>query len=258
MRKLSGLIMLLLLSVVLASCTVGEEDEPDPTEAPTEPPVSARITESTPDTDVGIQGTPEFDVAEDATPAMGAADADATPPTMDAATPIDAIATPAEDMIATPEGATMPSPIASPIASPVATPQVGASLVATPAESAGMVVPPMAEPTATPVMFEMTGTIVLNGTENEAYVLTSEGCVGLGAHQDLHEGRQVVVRNENGTIVSVTTLETVSDADGCAWEFVASVPESGFYAVSGPMEFEQVFPGTMVAESEGEVTIELP
>lgn len=255
MRKLSGLIMLLLLSVVLVSCTVGEEDEPEPTEEPTSPPVSARITESTPDTDVGIPGTPAFDIsADEATPAAGVVDTDATPSTMDAATPVDAIATPADEMMATPEGATMPSPVAS----PAATLEAGASPVATPAESAGMVVPPMAEPTATPVMFEMTGTIVLGGNENETYVLTSEGCVGLGQHEDLHEGRQVVIRNENGTIVSVTTLETATDAEGCAWEFVASVPESEFYAISIPMEFEQVFPQGMVADNNGEVVIELP
>ena len=66
------------------------------------------------------------------------------------------------------------------------------------------------------------------------------------------------IRDESGMIVSVTTLETVADAEGCAWAFVASVPESEFYAISIPMEFEQVFPGAMVAESDGEVMIELP
>lgn len=182
-----------------------------------------------------------------ATPAMGAGMDDATPMT-------GADATPALEPMGTPEGITM----ATPAVSPEATPQVEASPAATPVDDAGMVVPPMAEPTATPVMFEMTGTIVLNGNENEAYVLTSEGCIGLGQHEGLHEGRQVVVRDENGTIVSVTTLETAADAEACAWEFVASVPESDFYAVSVPMEFEQVFPNGMVADNNGEVVIELP
>lgn len=246
MRKLSGLIMLLLLSVVLVSCSVGEEDEPEPTAAPTQPPAATTVPEPTEDADVAMVGTPEFDVVADATPATGGA-------------------TPAAEMMATPEGATMPASIASPIASPmaspvtsaVATPQVDASPMATPAAS-GMIVPPAPQPTEPPLMIELTGTIVLNGNENETYVITEEGCVGLGTHEDLHEGRQLVIRDESGTIVSVTTLETVADAEGCAWAFVASVPESEFYAISIPMEFEQVFPGAMVAESDGEVMIELP
>ena len=247
MRKLSGLITLLLVSIVLVSCSVGEDDEPASTDAPTSPPVSTRISEPTADTDVGIPGTPAFEVAGEATPAT-------------------ADGTPAEEMMATPEGATMPasiaspiaSPVASPSASPVATPQVDASPEATPMAASGMIVPPAPEPTEPPMMIELKGTIVLNGNENEAYVLTDEGCIGLGTYEGLHGGRQVVVRDERGTIVSVTTLETVEDAGGCAWEFVASVPESEFYAISIPMEFEQVFPGAMVAESNGEVTIELP
>lgn len=252
MRKLSGLIMLLLLSVVLVSCSVGEEDDPEPTEAPTEAPVSTTMDEEQEDTDVGIPGTPELDVVEDATPDTAMA---ASPSVMDEATPIAAIATPAEEMMATPEGAAMP-PLE---ATPIATPQVGATPEASPAdEESGMVVPPVVEPTATPVMIEMTGTIMLGGEENEAYVITDEGCVGLGQHEDLHDGRQVVIRNETGTIVSVTTLDAAADVEGCAWEFVASVPESDFYSVSIPMEFEQVFPKAQVAENDGEVVIELP
>lgn len=239
MRKLSGLIMLLLVSVVLVSCSVGEEDTPESTEAPILPPVSTRNSEPTQDTDVGILGTPALDVADEATPGG-------------------AMATPADEMMATPEGATRPTSIASPIASPVATPQVNASPEATPVAASGMIVPPAPEPTAPPVMIELTGTILLNGNENEAYVLTDEGCIGLGTHEGLHGGRQVVIRDESGTIVSVTTLETVEDAEGCTWSFVASVPESAFYAISIPMEFEQVFPGAVVAESDGEVTIDLP
>lgn len=244
MRKLSGLIMLLLLSVVLVSCSVGEEDEPEPTEEPTEVPVSATISEEEEDTDLGMAGTPEFDLDADATP--GAATV-ASPAVIDAATPADAL-------IATPEGATMP-PLA---ASPVATPQVGATPMASPDVDAAMIVPADPDATATPVLIEMTGTVSLLGEENETYVITDEGCVGLGQYEGLHDGQQVVIRDESGTITSVTTLEPAADADGCAWEFVASVPEAEFYSVSIPMVFEQVFPKAQVAENNGEVTIELP
>lgn len=259
MRQLSKLFMLLLVSMVLVSCTAGEEDNPEPTAAPTSPPVSTTITEPMEDTDVGIPGTPEIDL-DDATPEADAVLNTSTPVMSDeaAATPVDESATPATDLEATPEGTTRPASMAS----PVATPQPGASPVTTPVASEGMIVPVTDESNATPAapstLIEMTGTIVLNGNRNETYVVTDEGCVGLGQHAGLHEGRQVVIRDENGTIVSVTTIETAADADGCAWEFWASVPESEFYAVSIPMEFEQVFTKGMVSESDGEVTIELP
>jgi hypothetical protein len=248
-RKLAGMMLLVLLSVVLVSCTVGDEDEPEPTVEPTAPPVTTTISEPTEDADVSIPGTPAFEGVDDATPETAA-----TPSLM-------ADATPAEELMATPEGVTGATPAASPVATPVATPVVG--MGATPEASpvgddAGMVVPPAAEPTEAPRIIEMLGTIVLNGNENEAYVMTGEGCIGLGQHDGLHQGRQVVIRNETGTITSVTTLEPADDADRCAWQFVAAVPESEFYSVSIPMAFEQVFPRAQVAESNGEVTIELP
>lgn len=247
MRKLAGMVTLLLLSVVLVSCSVGEEDTPKPTEAP--PPVTTRITEPEQDTDVGIPGTPELDIAGASTP--------------DVATPAMA-ATPAEALMATPEVASMPpmTPVATPaaaIASPVASPVVAATPEGTAVEEpAGMIVPPAAGPTEPPVMIEMTGKVTLDGQPNEAYVLTDEGCVALGAYAQLHAGRQVVIRNEQGTITSVTELEPATDVEGCAWEFVAAVPESEFYSVSIPMVVEQVFPAAQVAGSDGAVVIELP
>lgn len=255
MRKLAGMVMLLLLSVVLVSCSVGQEDTPKATEAPTPLPVSTRISETEEDTDVGIPGTPAFDIAGASTP--------------DIATPAVA-ATPAETLMATPEGAAMPpmTPVASP-AMAIATPATMASPVASPVmlatpegtaveEPAGMIVPPAAGPTEPPVMIEMTGVVTLDGRPNETYVLTDEGCVAIGAYSQLHAGRQVVIRNEQGTITSVTELEPATDTEGCAWEFVAAVPESEFYSVSIPMVVEQVFPAAQVAENDGAVVIELP
>lgn len=257
MRKLTGLVMLLVLSVVLVSCSVGEEDTPEPTEVPTSAPVPTRTSEPEQDTDVGIPGTPEFDIAEASTP--------------DIATPAMA-ATPAEELMATPDEAVMTLPNATAIATPateaatpadIASPVASPMIIATPEgtaveEPAGMIVPPVSEPTEPPVMIEMTGMVTLDGQSNEAYVLTDEGCVALGAYSQLHAGRQVVIRNEQGTITSVTTLEPATDAEGCAWEFVAAVPESEFYSVSIPMVVEQVFPAAQVTENDGAVVIELP
>ncbi len=262
MRKLAGMVMLLVLSVVLVSCSVGEEDTPKPTEEPTLATISA-TSEPEEDTDVGIPGTPEFDVAEVSTPDIATPDVSMP----DVATPAMA-ATPAEELMATPDDGMMTLPDATPVATPVteaATPDVVASpmMIATPEgtaveEPAGMIVPPVAEPTEPPVMIEMTGQVTLDGQPNEAYVLTDEGCVALGAYAQLHAGRQVVIRNEQGTITSVTELEPATDADGCAWEFVAAVPESEFYSVSIPMVVEQVFPAAQVTGNDGAVVIELP
>lgn len=257
MRKLAGMVTLLLLSVVLVSCSVGEEDEPEPTEAPTSPPVTTRITEPEQDTDVGIPGTPEFDIAAASTP--------------DIATPA-MTATPVEALMATPEDAVMSLPDATPVATPatedatpaeVVSPIASPVMIATPEgtaveEPGGMIVPPVSEPTEPPVMIEMTGKVTLDGQPNGAYVLTDEGCVALGAYAPLHAGRQVVIRNEQGTITSVTELEPATDAEGCAWTFVAAVPESEFYSVSIPMVVEQVFPAAQVTESDGAVVIALP
>ena len=69
-----------------------------------------------------------------------------------------------------------------------------------------MIVPPAPQATEPPLMIELTGTIVLNGNENETYVITEEGCVGLGTHEDLHEGRQLVIRDESGQELANTRI----------------------------------------------------
>jgi hypothetical protein len=268
-RKLSGLIILLLLSVVLVAC--GAEDEEDPTPEPTAAVESAPTT----DADVGLPGTPAIVEDDDATPDAGvAADASpaaATPAVTDRATAIAAVSTPV--VVVTDQATPVASPVmdATPVianmASPVATPRIsespGATPEATPDNAASaqpaLIVPGAADATEAPVvMIELSGMVVLNGVENETYILTNEGCVGLGQHNDLREGRQVVVRDETGTIVSVTELGASDENDRCAWDFVVQVPESTFYSVSIPMKFEHVFPNAQVSENGGEVVIELP
>jgi hypothetical protein len=237
-RKLPAIVMMLLLSIVLVSCGAGDDEEAEPTAEPT------TVVESEPTTsaNVGIPGTPAIEVDED----------EATPVEVTVvATPAPANATPAvsndASPMASPVVAASPvtSSFASPVASPVASPQMIASLVASPTE--------------TPVvMIEMMGLVTLDGVENTAYILTDEGCVGLGQYSGLHDGRQVVVRNEAGTIISVASLEAAEGVEGCAWDFVVQVPESDFYSVSIPMVFEQVFPQAQVRGDNGKVVIALP
>lgn len=263
MRTLFRLIVFLLLSMVLVACGA-EDDDPEPTEEPT----AAVESEPTEEADVGIPATAPVDVEEVSTPEATAEMATPTEETMMAGgvtTPI--AATP----IASPMGegsAGTVAPMGTPelVASPVATPVMSASPEATSdaspvSEEQSVAPPPPAtamEATEAPRMIELSGVVQLNGTENEAYILTNEGCVGLGEYSDLHGGRQIVVRNEVGAIISVSDLDAVSDEDGCAWEFVAAVPESDFYSVSIPLTFEQVFPNAQVNENGGEVMIELP
>jgi hypothetical protein len=258
--------MLLLLSVMMVACT-GEEDEPEPTA----PPVSTRIVENTPAATESADddsGTPAI-VVDEATPEVGGVAA--TPAIIDQATAIAPVSTPV--VVVTDQATPFSSPVmdATPViaimASPVATPQLselpGATPAATPNDAASaqsaLVVPGAADATETPVvMIELSGMVVLNGVENETYILTDEGCVGLGQHGDLRKGRQVVVRDETGTIVSVTELGASDERDRCAWDFVVQVPESAFYSVSIPMTFEHVLPKAQVSANDGEVVIELP
>lgn len=106
-------------------------------------------------------------------------------------------------------------------------------------------------------MVTLAGQVILPGTENEAFILSDEGCVGLGANADMRADRQLVVRDETGTIIGVTTLEAAGEADGCAWEFSLEVPESAFYAVSVPMKTEMVFTHDEIEQGGDEIAIPL-
>jgi hypothetical protein len=244
-RKLTAIVTLLLLSIVLVSCGTGGDEEAEPTDEPT----TVVQTEPTEPADVAIPGTPSLVTEEN----------EATPVEV-AATPAMGIATPATSDVASPAASPVmhTGPEGSPVATPVGVASLEASPVASPVASVPLAVPPISAPTEAPAaMIEMSGMVTLDGVENTAFIMTDKGCIGLGQYSGLHQGRQVVVRNEAGTIVSVTTLDA-SAAEGCAWDFVVQVPESDFYSVSIPMEFEQVFPKAQVNEDNGEVVIALP
>lgn len=129
-----------------------------------------------------------------------------------------------------------PSPAASPLASPAAT------LVA--AIPDGMV--------------QIQGTLALNGKQNVDYVLTDQGCVGLGAYGALSAGRQIVVRDEHNTIIGVGVLEATEHESACEWSFDVTVDASEWYLVQIPMTVEYVFSAGEVQASGGQVQIRIP
>jgi hypothetical protein len=227
-RTRFGLLMIVVMSLVLAACGGGDDEEPTP--AATEPPTTApTATEAS---------------TEAPTEAASLATAIASPAGVGLATPA-----------ASPVGMASPVAFASPVASPIATP-LGSSLVP-PVGGATPDASPDASPEASPVagMIRLAGVVTLPGTVNEAYLLSEAGCVGLGEDADLRSGRQVVVRDETGTIIGVTTLEASDLKDACVWSFAVDVPEAEFYAISIPMKTEMVFTRDEVERSHGELAI---
>lgn len=220
-RKLSGMLLVMLFVLLLAACGAGDE-EPEPTEEATEPPAVTETVETEP-----TEEPPGMEVASPAATPM----ADASPTS--AVVPVD------EASGATPDSVGTPVAAATPVGTPVTVTGFEAG-----EEDASMMIP-------------LSGQVVLTGAENEAFVISDEGCVGLGEHSDMQVGRQVVVRDESGTIAGVTTLEA-SDAEGCAWTFSLEVPESEFYSVAVPMKTEMVFTQQEVADANGELAVPLP
>jgi hypothetical protein len=222
-RKLSGMLLMLLLAVLLTAC--GSDDDDEPTAAPVEPTATVAAT---------VASTPD---REEATPGT---------------------------LVASP--VTAGTPIASPVAgaSPVATPVTGATPMAgaTPdAGSGGIVAPVTTGGDGTPVaggLLALSGTVSLPGTINERFVISDDGCVGLGKYAGVQAGQQVVVKDEVGAIIGVTQLEATESAVVCSWIFEVAVPESGFYAVSIPLIAEHVYTGEDVAANGGHVELELP
>ena len=197
----------------------GSNDDADPTAAPVEPTTEATATEVEPT----IASTTV------ATPAM------ATPMAQ-----------------ASPVGIASPSAIATPVASPEG--------LATPASVVVPVVDTATDDSAsTPVATRtLAGTVILPGTINQDFVVSDDGCVGLGEFSSMQAGRQVVVRDETGSIIGVAELAAGDAADACSWTFLVEVPESTFYAVTIPMVTERVYTHAEIIHSESEIEISLP
>jgi hypothetical protein len=260
-RKLSGTMLMILLALVLVACGGGEDEEDDPVAVVDAPTVEEEAEPTTTGIAVDDEGTPDDAIliaapGAEGSPTSAVVPANATP--VLGASPIP---------IATPVVGGSAEPIASPVVGgfPVlgVTPGVIASPVSATPAGGIVIVLPDGEDEATPAddaaaATTLNGRVELAGNLNEAYVLTDDGCVGLGNNADLREGRQVVVRSETGTIVGVTTLEATDAGDECAWTFLVEVPESEFYAVSIPMTTELVFTQDDIEENDGEITILLP
>lgn len=217
--RVLAVLTLLVLSMVLAAC--GNDDSADPTAEPTATRSPVLPTE--------MPGTTEqVEVSPTATE----------------------LATPTEEQAATPNEVAMATPAVMNVASPApvdvaATPVVAATTPqATPA-----VASPIAEDLSTPVQ----ATLVLNGTAQVDYIITSEGCVGLGQWSGLRPGAQVVVRDADGTVVDIGDLQA-GDGD-CSWVADISVPGSEFVSIGIPMVTEVWFSQADLESGEVEITL---
>jgi hypothetical protein len=223
---------MILLALLLAAC--GSDDKSESTEVATT--VAGIATEAS--TEAAVETSTVDVIVEEATVAAAGASS--------------SVATAVAGGMATPAAAGLPpSAVASPAASPVAaTPVTGADVAPVAIYEDADEATPAAVTAVT-----LSGTVVLPGTVNEAWVLTDAGCVGLGTHGDLRAGRQLVVRDAEGAIVGVTELEPSNATDACEWTFSLDVPESPFYAVSIPMVVERIFTQQEVEQSDGEIVV---
>jgi hypothetical protein len=81
--------------------------------------------------------------------------------------------------------------------------------------------------------FRVVGAFTLVGTQGEEFLsLGSAGCLGLGGYDDVTVGSQIVVRNENDTIIATAMLEPdpTSSDDECQMQFIVDVPDATFYS----------------------------
>jgi hypothetical protein len=213
-----GLGVVTVLAMLLVACG-GDSGDDEPTVT----------TESTTEVVATIAEPTTAAPTEPSTPAASPA----------AATPVDSGSTPVATPVmpvATPDNAT---PVASPVTDP-----------------AGMAaVPDSNDAAATQVL---TGTVLLPGTANERFVIGDDGCIGLGEYAGLQAGQQVIVRNENGTVIGTANLAATGSAVICSWTFELEVPVSDYYEVSIPMRAEQVYAAGDVAASNGQVELTLP
>lgn len=227
-RKLFGMMVILSVAMVLAACG-GEDEEDTPAEVATEPAENGVVTE-----EPTIEIATEIADVEDATPTEEGIPASIASPNV--ATPPSTAASPA--------ATSMPA-----AASPVAQASPGAA-VATPGSGSDQ-----SEEAGT--MLTLSGTVLLPGEVNQAYILTDTGCVGLGGYSDIRAGRQLIFRNESGEIIGVTTLEASDATDMCSWTFSLEVPQSEFYAVSIPMVFEYIFTDQDIDDQDGKISLPL-
>lgn len=91
--------------------------------------------------------------------------------------------------------------------------------------------------------YRIGGTFVLRGLNGDDFSSSSGMCFGLGGYQDIQPGAQVVVKDQTGDIVAVSTLEPdpTAPAGTCQFVFFVDVPDAKFYSISVTHRGELVF-----------------
>jgi hypothetical protein len=213
-RKHPAMLLMAVLVVFLTACG-SDDDDSEPTAAPTQPPT----------TDVEPSVAPTID-------------SPATPPV---------IATPglAGTPVASPEIAASPVVSGTPLATPA---------LASPAPDAA-IMPAVTDAATTQ---HIDGTVSLLGQVNEQFVISDDGCVGLGTYAGVEAGQQVVIEDQYGAIVGVAELAATESRVVCSWTFTLEVPLSDYYTVSLPMVAEHVYTGEEVTRGDGRIDLTLP
>ncbi len=96
---------------------------------------------------------------------------------------------------------------------------------------------------------------MLEGVEQQDYLISPEGCVGLRDWRGMQAGAQVVVRDANGTVIDVSELEASDAVEGCSWVVDLSVPDSEFVSISVPMIADVWFSQSDLESGEVEITL---
>ncbi len=226
-RRLFAIGALILIGGILVACGAEDED-PEPTTAPT--------------TDVASDEDAQTEATEAATEETEEAPMEASP----AATPVEPAATALAATAVVEESGT---PQATPAMDSVV-PAVSEAEEATPqAASPEAIIDPMTE---------VSGTLTLDGSTQQDFTLSGEGCVGLGEWRQLSPGSQVIVRNAYGTVVDIGELEAVESEDTCNWTFSVEVPEADYFSISIPMVTEVWFDQNDPAIESGELELMVP
>lgn len=170
---------------------------------------------------------------------------------------------PTRDPVTPTQVATATATLVEPTTAPMlleATPEE--TIMATPAtqEASATAATPVSG-SATPIAQEntpITGALIFEGRPQQDYVITAEGCVGLGEWRMLKPGAQVVVKDATGTVVDVGTLEAIESEDACEWVFAIDAPADGFFSVSIPMVTEVWFQADDEDVQAGDIELIVP
>lgn len=160
-------------------------------------------------------------------------------------------------LVSTPDESTsVPVPTVSAVA---ATPETAVQMQPTqPDVVAVSAATPVSDLATDVALTPLSGALVFEGREHQDYVITENGCAGLGEWRMLKPGAQVVVRDANGTVVDVSQLESISTDSGCEWVFDIDAPANGFFSVTIPMVTEVWFHADDAEVQSGNIELIVP